>query len=204
MKISITIMSVFMSGAVMAQGFDGQMTNKHEFRVGYSDAIPLTIASGLSEALGQTLVAGINDSKIKTLNSKSIGFLEAGYRYQISDRFKVGADVGFMNENRTVTYTKNGTTKADTTKSTTRYVTVLPNVQFSYIKTAIIDFYGSASVGVIFAQTSYKNMNTRGNNTGFAFQVNPVGIRVGKKLGGFLEAGFGYKGLINAGLSLKL
>lgn len=33
--------------------------------------------------------------------------------------------------------------------------------------------------------------------------IAPVGIRFGKDFGGFMEMGYGYKGMLNAGLSLR-
>jgi hypothetical protein len=35
------------------------------------------------------------------------------------------------------------------------------------------------------------------------FQITAVGVRLGKSLGGFMELGFGYKGLLNFGLSYQ-
>ena len=38
----------------------------------------------------------------------------------------------------------------------------------------------------------------------FAYQVNPIALRVGNhRIGGFLEAGLGYKGFLTAGVSLR-
>jgi len=50
-----------------------------------------------------------------------------------------------------------------------------------------------------------KNANTKAKTaTDFAFQVNPIALRVGNDhIGGFLEAGLGYKGFVTAGMSLK-
>ncbi|MDZ7738042.1 MAG: hypothetical protein U5K32_03030 [Bacteroidales bacterium] len=33
------------------------------------------------------------------------------------------------------------------------------------------------------------------------FQVSPLGFRLGKQIGAFAEIGFGYKGILNAGIS---
>ena len=41
-------------------------------------------------------------------------------------------------------------------------------------------------------------------STNFAYQVNPIALRVGnERIGGFLEAGLGHKGFLTAGVSLK-
>ena len=43
-----------------------------------------------------------------------------------------------------------------------------------------------------------------GTETGLAFQVNPIAVRVGNdRIGGFLETGLGYKGFLTAGVSLR-
>lgn len=41
-------------------------------------------------------------------------------------------------------------------------------------------------------------------STSFAYQVNPIALRVGNdRIGGFVEAGLGNKGFLTAGVSLK-
>jgi hypothetical protein len=45
---------------------------------------------------------------------------------------------------------------------------------------------------------------TTASHDGLKMQYDPIGVRVGGRLGGFVEAGFGYKGLVNAGISYKL
>lgn len=41
-------------------------------------------------------------------------------------------------------------------------------------------------------------------NTSFAYQVNPIALRVGNEtIGAFVEAGLGHKGFVTAGLSFR-
>lgn len=41
-------------------------------------------------------------------------------------------------------------------------------------------------------------------STDFAYQVNPIALRVGNnRVGGFVEAGLGTKGFVTAGISFK-
>ena len=50
-------------------------------------------------------------------------------------------------------------------------------------------------------KTSEKKANF---STDFAYQVNPIAVRVGnERVGGFVEAGLGNKGFLTAGLSFK-
>ena len=83
---------------------------------------------------------------------------------------------------------------------------VMPTLSFSYIKTVWLVFYGSAAAGVIldkYTETEPNKPAVKDNNVDFAFQVNPAGLRIGKKFGGFVEAGFGHRGIISAGLNYK-
>ena len=48
---------------------------------------------------------------------------------------------------------------------------------------------------------SYQSKASLGKE--FAYQVNPVGVRVGNgRIGGFVEAGLGYRGFVTAGVTL--
>ena len=42
------------------------------------------------------------------------------------------------------------------------------------------------------------------NSGEFAFHINAFGVRFGKNIGGYVEVGYGYKGLVNLGVSFKL
>lgn len=43
-----------------------------------------------------------------------------------------------------------------------------------------------------------------GNINRIAYQINAIGIRIGNNIGGFLELGYGYKGIVNVGFSVQL
>lgn len=46
--------------------------------------------------------------------------------------------------------------------------------------------------------------SSKGSINRIAYQINAIGIRIGSNIGGFLELGYGYKGIINAGFSVQL
>ena len=43
-----------------------------------------------------------------------------------------------------------------------------------------------------------------GDVSNIAYQINAVGVRIGKKFGGYAEFGYGYKGIVNLGFSVQL
>lgn len=59
--------------------------------------------------------------------------------------------------------------------------------------------YSGAGVGVM--MTSYDYNITDYKETIFAFNVSPIGVRYGQKLGVFLETNVGTKGLLQGGVS---
>ena len=172
---------------------------KHEIRIGYSDATPLIIANALGEGVGDAIISAFTNDK-RSYKTKTFGMLSAGYRYRLIDKLQIGADVAFLRVNADVNSKKEGMVIRETNT-----VIVMPTVQYSYIKTPWIDFYGNASVGaaVDFRKETIAQKTTKNNYINFAFQVNPVGLRVGKEFGGFVEAGAGYKGFVSAGLSYR-
>jgi hypothetical protein len=173
-----------------------QEASKHEIRVSYSDGIPTTLVDGFANALAAAFLGQKTNSK-----TSSFGNIGLGYRNQMTNRIRVGADITFQQEKTEITDKDNKIIQ----KTNSRYIMVMPTFSFSYAKTAWIDFYGEAAAGAVLDDhTQTGGTNTTSQNTiDFAFQINPIGLRVGKKIGGFLEAGFGYRGFVNLGLNYK-
>ncbi|CAA9198117.1 outer membrane beta-barrel protein [Flavobacterium collinsii] len=195
MKKSIIVCVIFLTfGTTVVKA---QETGKHEVNLTYSDGIPMTFVDGFSDALSSAILG-------QKLNSKttSSGNFGLGYRNQITERIRVGGDIAFQQEQTEQTDKNNKFIG----KRTNRYLMVMPTLSFSYIKTDWLDFYGSAAAGVVlekYTQTEPNRAAVKDNAADFAFQVNPAGIRVGKKLGVFAEVGFGYRGIVSAGLNYK-
>jgi len=63
-------------------------------------------------------------------------------------------------------------------------------------------FYGTAGVGFFVKRGTFYNVQTE-TDFGTTFQASPVGLRMGNKVGVFMELGYGYKGVFNGGLSMR-
>jgi hypothetical protein len=75
------------------------------------------------------------------------------------------------------------------------------------VKQEVIQLYTMLGLGVTL-NTEKGSYNSTGDtdtetSSNLAFQVTPIGMRIGRKLGGFAELGFGYKGIMNFGLSYR-
>lgn len=179
--------------------------NRHEFRAFYGDRISFNIAN--------LLTTGFLDAISGSATTvKGYGVYGLGYRYSVG-RVGLGADISYIG------YRNDVRLKAGNPidfKMYENYFFVLPSVDLTYIQRGVFRFYGGISVGTALGLSSEKSQTDDGKNylssaspkntsVNLAFQVNPIGLRIGNdKIGGFLEAGFGMKGLLNLGVSLKL
>lgn len=91
------------------------------------------------------------------------------------------------------------------------FVTFSPEITATYLDTrntmdTRIRLYGAFSYGIsIFqdAQAGDPNHFDASGAKPWAFQATPFGMRLGRQFAGFIEIGFGYKGLVNGGIELR-
>lgn len=200
--VACMMLAVFSANAQDKNNFDIDF-NRHDIRIGYSDGLTLGGASfwgmGLSDAITGT----------KRSDAQSTGVFGLGYRYTLNKRFKLGMDLGFAKVTSKIT---NSPDKTPSVKEKELNFLVLPTAEFVYLRRNLFQLYGSFSAGVDFTRHYETGLTERGKElaqkkskfeTGFAYQVNPIGLRIGNnRIGGFVEAGLGYKGFVTAGLSL--
>lgn len=193
--------SAVVKGQESAQNMTQSM-NKHEIRLSASDGLTL----GLANIFGMGISDAVAGSKRSDETSSLVYGL--GYRYSIY-RFKVGADLGFSQSTSKLTLL--GETAPSLKEKDLNFM-LLPTVEFVYFKRGLVELYGGAAAGVNVVSHSETSLNkavtTQAKksdiSTQFAYQINPIALRVGNhRIGGFLEAGLGYKGFVTAGVSLR-
>ncbi|MDD4847531.1 MAG: hypothetical protein PHR53_02015 [Bacteroidales bacterium] len=75
-------------------------------------------------------------------------------------------------------------------------------MKFYYIANPKFSFYGDLGLGVTLSVNQFTN--TKATPQLFPnFGVYPIGVKFGKKAGGFVELGYGYKGFMNFGGFVK-
>lgn len=200
--LALVVLSGF--GSVQAQVKETAVSsnNKHEIRLSVSDGLPRT----LSELVG----FGIFDALLgtKRTDAKTYGVYSLGYRYSIN-RIRIGSDLAFASTSSKISFLQDETPSY---KESNLSFLVLPTFEYQYYKKGIVELYGSVAAGVDVTRTSYDNLGSgktadqfKANYcTSFAYQVNPIAIRVGNdRVGGFMEAGLGVKGFLTAGISVR-
>ena len=208
MKIRSIILSLCIAtciNAVQAQTKSSRFTpseNKNDIRISISDGTPMTMTNIFGAGFADAILGS------KRTDEKVLGVFGLGYRYTIQ-RFKVGGDLGFAHVSSKLAYTGQ---KAPSVKEKELNFLVLPTAEFTYFRRGVVELYGTASAGVNMKRHSESALTAEGRNLAkskssfsadFAYQVNPIAIRVGNdRIGGFVEAGFGTKGFATAGISL--
>lgn len=199
MKFKVFVLSLcIFAGVNMANAQD----NRHEIRVSVSD--------GLTQSAVDVLGLGLTDAVTgsKRTDEKASIVYGLGYRYAVG-RFRVGADLGFAHTTSKLTLSGD---KMPSIKERELNFMILPTAEFVYLKSRLVELYGNASAGVSLKRHTETGLTEAGKaaaakadlNTSFAYQVNPIALRVGNEtIGAFVEAGLGHKGFITAGLSFR-
>ena len=208
--MKIKFIALLLCAAVSSNVAKGQETTanntqsmpRHEIRLSASDGLTL----GLANVFGMGLSDAVTGSKRS--DEKSSLVYSLGYRYSIA-QFRVGADLGFVQSTSKLTLI--GETAPSLKEKDLNFM-LLPTVEFVYFKRGVVELYGGAAAGVNLVNHTEKSLNQTATSnakksdlsTNFAYQVNPIALRVGnQRIGGFLEAGLGYKGFVTAGVSLR-
>lgn len=181
---------------------------KSELSIGVGDGTAYELFfefEGLIPSLIPSIISGHQFSEHVSVSTPYI-FID--YRTPISDRLKIGGQIGYYSYKGTTTEHKSGQGIIETYDvSRTMYV-LMPGIDYTYIQRRKFRFYGNLMVGIGFATSEARGTVDRSrygedNNILFSFQVNPIGISFGDSFKVFAEGGVGIS-LVNAGIRFKL
>lgn len=173
-------------------------SKKHEFNIFYGMGGPNP--GTISDIFVSAISNGIQGYPYG--ETSSFGMVGMGYRYKIN-RIKVGLDLGFSAAKEKL-FKKKGDTSA--INNNIYRLLVIPTGEFTYYKNNLLSLYGSVGAGVLFSRKDNNAIKDYrpGTEMEFAYQINPIGLKIGNgTIGGFIEAGFGYKGLAAAGINFN-
>lgn len=191
--ISIALVAFGIFTCITAQA------QKNEINVSYG----LVSTNSFSEIFAESILEGFTGGLHSFKNFKSSGSINLDYYRAISKNLKVGGALVYEQVSRDSYFDKkfNG-------KTETNYISVMPQIKFLYIAKPAFELYSGLAAGASLRYEEYNSTDQgvksqKESDIFFAFQANLLGIRVGKKLAGFAELGFGNKGILNAGISYR-
>ena len=92
-----------------------------------------------------------------------------------------------------------------------QFYTVAIEWEYRYVNQGIVQVYSGLGLGFTYGTEELTPppselgvVPTTGDVSSVAYQINAIGIRFGKKFAGFVEFGYGYKGIFNIGFSVQL
>lgn len=151
-------------------------------------------------------------SKIVTLDeqynshSDALGPWVIGYKHAFGRNFAVGllGVVASMRTNYFGEKDENGSVvEAKQRVLSTQYSTLV-RMYYSWINVRNLNVYSSLAAGLSYESAKNSTESKYLDKFSPAYQANLLGIRVGSKLGAYLELGYGYAGVASVGLSLYL
>lgn len=170
---------------------------QHEVDVGYGVLSSNEFVDLFSNILATALTGG----SYKTENNKGIGNIQAGYKYIPTKRIAVGATYVYAGLSSDV---MSGDTKSGTLDK--KYHTLAGEFEFRYIAKERFKLYSTLGAGATKYDETYTPTTgevDKNDDIYFNFHVSALGLKFGDKVGGFAEVGFGYKGMVSAGLFFR-
>ncbi|MDR3308811.1 MAG: hypothetical protein LBS80_02525 [Tannerella sp.] len=191
MVLIISFIAIVSFTGLKAQGDE----RKHEFSIGAG----IFSTSNIVFAIGDAIVNGINitgDAKFEEHTASPVYHL--GYKYYLSRKIGLGATLtaGTEKAKGMISNQYDGELKRF-------YSNIAIESSFNYVNTEYVKVYALAGVGLLYLQQAYTPQNEKKKEQSLCtadFQITPIGVKVGKTAGCYLEAGFGYKGIVSCGV----
>ena len=149
----------------------------------------------------------------ETRNHKFSGIAAIGYNFFVHPRVSIGLDFGYgygssdMYISDVDEFGPAGEPEFMCRAVVMNYSCHLSGA-FTYWQQGPMECSGALYLGVNYMDESVKNAVSDelepNDHLNFSFHITAVKFRYGDMVGGFAELGFGYRGLVNVGLSIKI
>lgn len=190
--VCLTLITVI-SANLYAQQTTGQ---KNEIKLGYGFITGTEFGMATSDIFG-TLFIHMIGLDIKSTSVSAYGIPTIEYNRVIKPWLNVGGTMG-INPIFTRFELKSGTEVSYDLYC----IPVMAQIKFKYIHQEMVNLYSALEGGAciqFWQDNSGSKTISDGCVTG-AFHATVLGISVGKTIGGFMDWGFGYRGLVNFGI----
>ncbi len=170
-----------------------------EKRVTISAGFGLLTVPEVIEGVGDLLGTALTGGTVRYEDGSFTGALLVGVKFSTRTNFKFGIDGVYEKFTKKV-YSQSSNQLLG--ESEGKYVSIIPRADYYWVNKRAVRFYSGIGAGVSFAEQKFDD--DKANDVIFAFNVAPVGVELGTTIAFFGEVNFGYNGLINAGLRLRL
>lgn len=190
--VSILLLAAFLQPLI------GQ-DKKHDLSLSYG----IVTTDQVVDIFETILTAAFSFGNYTKTNLEYTGAKFITYKYGVNKRLKAGATFGIDGVKGDLL---NANTEEIFGTFSTNHYTIAAEADLRYINTNWFEMYSGLGLGYTFTR-QYGEDNTGvsdiTNSRHVAFQLNLAGFRFGKNFGAYMETGFGYKGILNFGLSYR-
>lgn len=205
--ISLTILVIIISNPINARSdkaIDFDYFPRHEIYLQYGTPTILE----LTTMTGKTMITekdGINIEG-KTSNYVFSGALAAGYSFMINDRISLGIDFNYSYASADIKI-KDLPMPFTFTSEVMSYTGMLSG-HLTYYQEGALEISSGLYLGLNYKDEilskSALNFYNESDKCKFAYHLTALKVRYGETVGLLAELGFGFRGLVNIGLSIKL
>lgn len=121
-----------------------------------------------------------------------LGAFSFGYRHEFKKRWGIGGTIVIERFDLSTDTSPNDRMNA---------FYIMPDGRYYYLSNKRFKLYSGINAGIAVIDEKEDNNSTL--SATFAFHVNLIGVRVGRKLGAFCDLGVGYRGTVNLGASFR-
>jgi hypothetical protein len=158
-------------------------------------------SSSLLDITSNLVFSSLSAGTVKYDNISGFGALYLTYEYAIANGLMLGATFVYESVTEDIFIGENPSGEVSHNHFTTGL-----EANYHYISGELFQMYSGVGVGYTTQSDKYDGSESNvedGSDSYFNFQINALGFRYGSNFGIFAEVGFGYKGLLNAGLSYQ-
>lgn len=196
--------------AQMSRVRDAEYFPRNEIYVQYGTPTVIELSSTLGAKYNFNNISG--DSE----NYKFSGVGGVGYNFYVSSKIAVGVygGVGYASADLFIDRIGDDLLKEPVRLCRSEVVSYVGEVSgiYTYWREGAMELSGAVYVGVAYLDENirlYIDDETYGkpfpnDRWKFAYHLTALKFRIGETVGGFAELGFGYRGLVNVGLSVKI
>jgi len=207
--LTLAVALVTLATTVRAGGDDFK---KFEVQLGYGYFSYDAMMIKLSHTVDEWTQTFLQYYEIPKSHLKRYGDFNFGFRFRPSKKLMLGASLYWTPTSSDVfnrTYLEDQQ-PMKMGKLTYSILTPAIDLNIFYMSTEYFKLYGDFGVGYSLGKMTYtseafvsqkETPEKRGskNIRHLNFQISPIGLKFGNRAGGFIEFGFGYRGLVNAG-----
>lgn len=176
--------------------------SKHEVSLG----LGFGTTNEVDDAASETLTDFFNALFLTDAYSENVKYSPAwhvGYKTFLTKQQKLAVGGTFTYQTAKGDFSYGGEKAGDLQRN---FYTIAAEADYRYIKKEKFHLYSGLGLGYTFSNetlmpiTGSEKKTSSGN---FDFQIIGIGARYGSNVGGFMELGFGYKGIICAGFFFR-